>query len=230
MHYTTVKIKIHKNTIYRYIHNVQQKAVVWACGNLRRIDVFVLEYRYLRGLHNLERTSTLHSGGRRECRQLLLEYIFLKKDLPSLILRCFNDSKLARMRWQLLGGDTGMKNIYVFKQHLEVLGFGLWCSWILTDWYDKAVWNASTDCLIRWLSGAVRWTLCTTHLHTFCRQTSKPLQTPPPQPFYDRFSGPPGWAGARRELLDFMVQGLSLIHIWRCRRSTLCRSRWSPYH
>ena len=23
---------------------------------------------------------------------------------------------------------------------------------------------------------------------------------------------------------------LSLIHIWRCRRSTLCRSRWSPYH
>ena len=32
----------------------------------------------------------------------------------------------------------------------------------------------------------------------------------------------------------FQVEGpairLSLIHIWRCRRSTLCRSRWSPYH
>ena len=26
------------------------------------------------------------------------------------------------------------------------------------------------------------------------------------------------------------LQVLSLIHIWRCRRSTLCRSRWSPYH
>ena len=26
------------------------------------------------------------------------------------------------------------------------------------------------------------------------------------------------------------AQCLSLIHIWRCRRSTLCRSRWSPYH
>ena len=26
------------------------------------------------------------------------------------------------------------------------------------------------------------------------------------------------------------VYYLSLIHIWRCRRSTLCRSRWSPYH
>ena len=23
---------------------------------------------------------------------------------------------------------------------------------------------------------------------------------------------------------------LSLIHIWRCRRQFLCRSRWSPYH
>ena len=28
---------------------------------------------------------------------------------------------------------------------------------------------------------------------------------------------------------DFVLD-LSLIHIWRCRRSTLCRSRWSPYH
>ena len=26
------------------------------------------------------------------------------------------------------------------------------------------------------------------------------------------------------------VNGLSLIHIWRCRRYPLCRSRWSPYH
>ena len=27
-----------------------------------------------------------------------------------------------------------------------------------------------------------------------------------------------------------VVVNLSLIHICRCRRSTLCRSRWSPYH
>ena len=26
------------------------------------------------------------------------------------------------------------------------------------------------------------------------------------------------------------VYTLSLIHIWRCRRSYACRSRWSPYH
>ena len=27
-----------------------------------------------------------------------------------------------------------------------------------------------------------------------------------------------------------IVQGLSLIHIRRCRRRLRCRSRWSPYH
>ena len=26
------------------------------------------------------------------------------------------------------------------------------------------------------------------------------------------------------------IFSLSLIHIWRCRRDVLCRSRWSPYH
>ena len=31
--------------------------------------------------------------------------------------------------------------------------------------------------------------------------------TLPPQPFYGPFPGPPGWASARRQLLDFMVQG-----------------------
>ena len=30
--------------------------------------------------------------------------------------------------------------------------------------------------------------------------------------------------------LSTIISYLSLIHIWRCRRSTLCRSRWSPYH
>ena len=32
------------------------------------------------------------------------------------------------------------------------------------------------------------------------------------------------------EYSQSMNSQLSLIHIWRCRRSTLCRSRWSPYH
>ena len=28
----------------------------------------------------------------------------------------------------------------------------------------------------------------------------------------------------------YPTQSLSLIHIWRCRRTPRCRSRWSPYH
>ena len=30
--------------------------------------------------------------------------------------------------------------------------------------------------------------------------------------------------------LIILLIGLSLIHIWRCRRRLRCRSRWSPYH
>ena len=30
--------------------------------------------------------------------------------------------------------------------------------------------------------------------------------------------------------MNIIVKLLSLIHIWRCRRSYACRSRWSPYH
>ena len=44
-------------------------------------------------------------------------------------------------------------------------------------------------------------------------------------------SGPGNLALSKLESsLYRMVLILSLIHIWRCRRSTLCRSRWSPYH
>ena len=40
-------------------------------------------------------------------------------------------------------------------------------------------------------------------------------------------SGGRTWMGTQ---VSRAVENLSLIHIWRCRRSTLCRSRWSPYH
>jgi len=46
---------------------------------------------YFVRLRNLESTSVLRLAGRRECRQLSLESIFLKKDLLILILRSFRD-------------------------------------------------------------------------------------------------------------------------------------------
>ena len=59
------------------------------------------------------------------------------------------------------------------------------------------------------------------------------------------YAGSDSDVGSDASNLCYMVQGdnplevnseseldedLSLIHIGRCRRSTLCRSRWSPYH
>ena len=40
-----------------------------------------------------------------------------------------------------------------------------------------------------------------------CRTVTYNMSATTPQPSYGPFSGPPRWAGARRELLDFMVQG-----------------------
>ena len=49
--------------------------------------------------------------------------------------------------------------------------------------------------------------------------------------------GPPVWLHLpwwqlqkHRFQFDKKMTYLSLIHIWRCRRYSLCRSRWSPYH
>ena len=46
--------------------------------------------------------------------------------------------------------------------------------------------------------------------------------------------GNKGGAMSKKEMDDILKFGteelLSLIHIWRCRRDVLCRSRWSPYH
>ena len=39
-----------------------------------------------------------------------------------------------------------------------------------------------------------------------------------------------GISGGRGEESSRAMLALSLIHIWRCRRSYACRSRWSPYH
>ena len=36
--------------------------------------------------------------------------------------------------------------------------------------------------------------------------------------------------GEKKPGLLLWMYVLSLIHIWRCRRDVLCRSRWSPYH
>ena len=44
------------------------------------------------------------------------------------------------------------------------------------------------------------------------------------------FGNGPRWISLLNFFSKFKYQKLSLIHIWRCRRYSLCRSRWSPYH
>ena len=64
-------------------------------------------------------------------------------------------------------------------------------------------------------------------LYVFNRVTVKPLELNPFWIVFAAFFE----HGYNTSLLLFLLSLLlSLIHIWRCRRSTLCRSRWSPYH
>ena len=46
----------------------------------------------------------------------------------------------------------------------------------------------------------------------------------------DKWAGADCFKAVQLTSIISCVHKLSLIHIWRCRRSTLCRSRWSPYH
>jgi len=62
-------------------------------------------------------------------------------------------------------------------------------------------WN-----LRRWRADSRLSTTANLHCRLYINtSTSYATLKPPPQPFYG--PGPPGWAGARRELLDFIVQG-----------------------
>ena len=47
---------------------------------------------------------------------------------------------------------------------------------------------------------------------------------------FSRWRPSPSWISKSWTFICWRYLELSLIHIWRCRRSTLCRSRWSPYH
>ena len=102
--------------------------------------------------------------------------------------------------------------------------------WIIWSWYNGSWWmwwvvecgtmgEASVRCVLYTCSACTYLPLnglyCFTHPHCHGKTLKKLtvsglfwLQSP------DHQTSKP----------------LSLIHIWRCRRSTLCRSRWSPYH
>ena len=87
-------------------------------------------------------------------------------------------------------------------------------------WSDHVHSSAHTD-LIRGSRGTCTQVHCTFGSWEWLSGSLRPLI--PPMPTTDYSIHPHACMYTR-------VWLLSLIHIWRCRRSTLCRSRWSPYH
>ena len=61
------------------------------------------------------------------------------------------------------------------------------------------------------------------HFSKFCQYSLETVFFEPVQVLYQSFVSTAKWH------ITSPVY-LSLIHIWRCRRSYACRSRWSPYH
>jgi len=72
--------------------------------------------------------------------------------------------------------------------HMQII-----CTSLQTD-------NHASTSLLNRLPQAAGFNVSTTVC--LCVNTTTPTQL-----LYDLFPGPPGWAGARREFLDFMVQG-----------------------
>ena len=95
-----------------------------------------------------------------------------------------------------------------------------WGCWeersVLNTWYKFMFWlkNSSwssdapqTMFPTQRISGVITWWQSNVdHIHS-CAISLAHHTTPHHNRYMALFTGPPGWAGARRELLDFMVQG-----------------------
>ena len=130
--------------------------------------------------------------------------------------------------------------------------------WILTgDWYRVLIWlRVDVHCqqpvfMLMWLFTACvkcdQWDVSLNHTNIMCVYWELRCVGPIAKPYFQ-----PSLSVSLSvcvcvsvclwpTLLPFNVNRfwwnlvtrtlfLSLIHIWRCRRSYACRSRWSPYH
>jgi len=77
-------------------------------------------------------------------------------------------------------------------------GLPFWCQ-LTQVVLEKRPLNGCSNSSSNWSESSSFYLIYVSYAVSFLHQS--------PQPFYGLFPGPPGWAGARRELLDFMVQG-----------------------
>ena len=111
-----------------------------------------------------------------------------------------------------------------FQFHKKRLLLAFWMTWLMMWhlWHDMICdLRCDVTCDMTWIvvdiTSHVSW-----HNRTWQVLPTLVLDT----------SGP-NWKiifRIRRFLLPSILESLSLIHIWRCRRIERCRSRWSPYH
>ena len=96
---------------------------------------------------------------------------------------------------------------------------------LLTNFAAFITWVACTNAyVIACLTVSINCTLWTTGFYTLSIfSTCKVIRTISVCYAFWKIA----WCG---KMMNSNDKILSLIHIWRCRRSTLCRSRWSPYH
>ena len=115
------------------------------------------------------------------------------------------------------------RSVKLFRRYGRLLNFSRWRSSAILNFQKLEILTAHT--LRR----------AKIHHHAkFVRIGQGVAETWPLFIFQDG-SRPPSWicytpVWTTHEVNFGGIYHLSLIHIWRCRRSYACRSRWSPYH
>ena len=144
--------------------------------------------------------------------------------------RVFAHASLSRVplcvSWAFL---VELKPIFVEKLCLSVRGTTVFWYKKFTDISDNCcVSSHIANCLVFWTLSSVfqNGVFILRGLHCQQCQACRGYKISYPYPYPQIFRGFPWiYPYSQTPLLR-----LSLIHIWRCRRSYACRSRWSPYH
>ena len=107
-------------------------------------------------------------------------------------------------------------------------------------WLFLGTKNATLVTLVNNQNGSIKWIISDSSIWPEAKSAlyPKPLKNCTIVRRRSRWSAHTRWKIGHKKCAKFhsskngqlACQKLSLIHIWRCRRSTLCRSRWSPYH
>ena len=110
----------------------------------------------------------------------------------------------------------GKCSLIKFDWYLVLNPTGAFCVWVHVRLPFKLITNRWAWELVPKRLAGCQMPSCRGGIHGNPGMREPPNQNPSP--------------GAWRKEEPRTGVTLSLIHIWRCRRSTLCRSRWSPYH